>query len=40
MGQRAMELILNKIENAEQENITVVLPSKIIDGDSVAGPSV
>jgi LacI family transcriptional regulator len=40
MGQRAMELLLNKIENAEQENITVVLPSKIIDGDSVSGPSV
>lgn len=40
MGQRAMELLLANIENTEQENVTVVLPSKIIDGDSVAGPSV
>lgn len=40
MGQRAMELLLANIENTEQENVTVVLPSKIIDGDSVSGPSV
>ena len=38
MGQRAMELLLANIENTEQENVTVVLPSKIIDGDSVSGP--
>ena len=39
MGRRAMELLTTNIENTEQENVTVVLPSKIIDGDSVSGPS-
>ena len=38
LGQRAMELLLANIENTEQENVTVVLPSKIIDGDSVSAP--
>lgn len=40
MGQRAIEILLNNIENTEQENITVVLPSRIIDGDSVSGPGI
>ncbi len=40
MGRRAMELLTANIENTEQENVTVVLPSKIIDGDSVSVPSV
>ncbi len=40
MGRRSMEILLDEIENRRNENMTLVLPSEIIDGSSIARPAV